>query len=155
MKLYIAHMHDTPLGDITIAQQGERLAGLSFGIKWNGEPGDTCLLSRARQQLEAYFAGELRRFTLPLDTGGTAFQQRVWQALIDIPYGETVTYSDIARLSGSPGAARAAGSACGANPLPIIIPCHRVVAKNGPGGYACGLDIKKTLLELEKSGNNY
>lgn len=155
MKLYIAHMHDTPLGSITIAQQGECLTGLSFGIKWNGEPEDTYLLSMARQQLGAYFAGELRRFALPLEPGGTAFQRRVWQALMDIPYGETAAYSAIARLSGSPGAARAVGSACGANPLPIIIPCHRVVAKSGPGGYAYGLDIKKTLLKLEKSGNNY
>lgn len=101
-------------------------------------------------QFEAYFAGHLQRFTLPLAPRGTAFQQAVWQALCDIPYGETRSYSDIARAIGKPNAVRAVGAANGRNPLSIIIPCHRVIGQNGSlTGYAGGLPIKQALLTLE------
>ncbi|MEL3923622.1 methylated-DNA--[protein]-cysteine S-methyltransferase [Aeromonas enteropelogenes] len=101
-------------------------------------------------EFEAYFAGRLQRFTLPLAASGTEFQQAVWQALCDIPYGETRSYGDIARAIGKPNAMRAVGAANGRNPLSIIVPCHRVIGQNGSlTGYAGGLEIKKALLQLE------
>ncbi len=152
---YFIHINNTPVGTITIAEKGERLIGLSFGILMEGEYRKTPLLISAAEQLNEYFAGERRAFSLPIAPEGTAFQQRVWQGLLDIPYGETITYSQLARAIGCPNGARAVGGACGANPLPIIIPCHRVLAKGGTGGYAYGAEIKKTLLKIENSGNNY
>lgn len=102
-------------------------------------------------EFDAYFAGRLQRFSLPLAARGTAFQQAVWQALCDIPYGETRSYSDIARAIGKPDAVRAVGAANGRNPLSIIVPCHRVIGQNGSlTGYAGGLEIKKALLALER-----
>ncbi|KRW60606.1 cysteine methyltransferase [Aeromonas allosaccharophila] len=106
-------------------------------------------------EFDAYFAGRLQRFSLPLAAHGTAFQQAVWQALCDIPYGETRSYSDIARAIGKPDAVRAVGAANGRNPLSIIVPCHRVIGQNGSlTGYAGGLEIKKMLLDLENSQRN-
>ncbi len=103
-------------------------------------------------EFEAYFAGRLQRFTLPLAARGTAFQHAVWQALCDIPYGETRSYGDIARTIGKPNAVRAVGAANGRNPLSIIIPCHRVIGQNGSlTGYAGGLPIKQALLTLERA----
>lgn len=101
-------------------------------------------------QFRAYFAGELQRFTLPLAAVGTPFQRAVWQALCDIPYGETRSYRDIALAIGKPTAMRAVGAANGRNPLSIIVPCHRVIGKDGSlTGYAGGLPIKQALLRLE------
>lgn len=103
-------------------------------------------------EFEAYFAGRLQRFTLPLAARGTAFQQAVWRALCDIPYGETRSYGDIARAIGKPSASRAVGAANGRNPLSIIVPCHRVIGQSGSlTGYAGGLPIKQALLRLEGS----
>lgn len=105
-----------------------------------------CLTAAARQ-LEEYFAGRRRRFDCPLDLRGTAFQLRVWQALTDIPYGTAISYAALARRLGLPGAARAVGQALRANPVPILVPCHRVVAADGTaGGFAAGPDIKLLLL---------
>lgn len=102
------------------------------------------------RQLAEYFAGARRAFELPLDLRGTPFQLRVWNALLRIPYGETRTYGQLAALAGHPGAARAVGAANGANPIAIIVPCHRVVASGGGlGGYGGGLDCKRFLLALE------
>lgn len=107
-------------------------------------------LSRARAELTAYFAGRLRDFTLPLDVRGTPFQQRVWQTLRSIPYGTTWSYGLLAARIGQPGAGRAVGNANGRNPLPIVIPCHRVIRSGGGlGGYSAGLAIKRFLLALE------
>ena len=104
----------------------------------------------AADQLDAYFAGELTRFDLPLAPLGSAFQQRVWAALQEIPYGETESYGDLAERIGSPGAARAVGLANGKNPVGVVIPCHRVVGSNGHlTGYGGGLDRKRQLLDLE------
>ncbi|MGL5814057.1 MAG: methylated-DNA--[protein]-cysteine S-methyltransferase [Aeromonas sp.] len=101
-------------------------------------------------EFRAYFAGELQRFTLPLAAQGTAFQRAVWQALCDIPYGETRSYGEIATAIGKPSASRAVGAANGRNPLSIIVPCHRVIGQNGSlTGYAGGLPIKQALLRLE------
>jgi methylated-DNA-[protein]-cysteine S-methyltransferase len=102
-----------------------------------------------REQLDAYFAGELIRFDLPLHARGTPFEQRVWDALVTIPYGETVSYGELAGELGS--AARAVGRANARNPLAIVVPCHRVIGANGKlTGYAGGLDVKRALLELER-----
>ena len=119
------------------------------------QPGDGWILSEEKtrpcvKQLEEYFAGERRRFDLPLDLRGTDFQQRCWQALLKIPYGETRSYADIARAIGQPSAVRAVGLANGQNPVAIVVPCHRVIGSDGSlTGYGGGLEIKRKLLELE------
>ena len=108
------------------------------------------LLVEAARQLRAYFAGELREFRLPLDLQGTDFQKRVWRQLETIPYGETRSYSEIAAAIGAPRAVRAVGAANGANPVPIVVPCHRVIGASGKlVGYGGGLELKRRLLELE------
>ncbi|MEM7050736.1 MAG: methylated-DNA--[protein]-cysteine S-methyltransferase [Acidobacteriota bacterium] len=108
------------------------------------------LLAEAKGQLDEYFAGERRRFDLPLAPRGTDFQLQVWDQLLEIPYGETRTYGDLAAAHGGPGAARAVGQANHNNPIGIIIPCHRVIGSGGKlVGYASGLERKKQLLELE------
>lgn len=105
-----------------------------------------------------YFTGNLTRFPIKIDSpfiaAGTPFQQEVWSHISAIPYGSSITYQRLAELSGLPNGARAAGAACGANPLSLIIPCHRVIAQNGLGGFAGGLAIKKALLDLEQAGSN-
>lgn len=108
------------------------------------------------EQFEAYFAGRLQRFSLPLAARGTPFQQSVWQALCDIPYGETTSYLEIARAIGNPKAMRAVGAANGRNPLSIIVPCHRVIGRSGELiGYGGGLPIKRWLLAQEQSGHAF
>lgn len=111
---------------------------------------ETHLFREAKAQLDAYFAGRLKAFSLPLSPAGTEFQQKVWKLLQDIPYGTTCTYGEIAARAGNPKACRAVGMANNRNPLPILIPCHRVVGANGGlVGYGGGLDIKLRLLQLE------
>lgn len=113
--------------------------------------GPSCALAQeCRQQIVAYLEGRLQSFELPLELQGTAFQRRVWEKLSQIPYGVVTSYKELAQKVESPKAYRAVGSANGANPIPIIIPCHRVVShKKGLGGYALGLEMKKYFLELE------
>ena len=112
--------------------------------------GKTALLAEAERQLTAYFAGELREFSLPLKPAGTDFQRKVWDALREIPYGETRSYAEIAARVGCPRGYRAVGLANNRNPIPILIPCHRVVGANGAlTGYAGGLAVKEALLRLE------
>jgi methylated-DNA-[protein]-cysteine S-methyltransferase len=107
----------------------------------------------AVRQLNAYFAGTLREFDLPLAPAGTPFQQRVWRALREIPYGETLSYGELARRIARPAAVRAVGAANGRNPLAIVVPCHRVIGRDGRlVGYGGGLPAKKLLLELERRG---
>lgn len=109
-------------------------------------------LDKLRQQLSEYFEGKRKTFDVPLDLRGTAFQLAVWRALSEIPFGETRSYGDIARVIGRPKAFRAVGAANGANPIPLVVPCHRVVASDGTiGGYGGGLEVKKRLLAFEKS----
>ena len=113
--------------------------------------GEDRALDMAARQLEEYFSGSRREFDIPMDMGGTDFQKKCWQALMEIPYGETRSYSDIAMQVGSPKGVRAVGMANHVNPIPIIVPCHRVVGKNGSlTGYAGGLDMKTWLIEHEK-----
>ena len=111
---------------------------------------DSSAFPNVREQLSAYFAGDLTQFDLELDASGTPFQKRVWKALTEIPYGKTASYIDIARKIGNPNASRAVGSANRCNPIAIVVPCHRVIGASGKlVGYAGGLDRKQKLLELE------
>ncbi|HXT81523.1 MAG TPA: methylated-DNA--[protein]-cysteine S-methyltransferase [Acetobacteraceae bacterium] len=137
----------TPIGDITVAEEDGAIVALDWG--WGRDQADSALLRRARQQLDAYFDQGLTEFDLPLAPAGTPYRQKVWQALCEIPYGETRSYQDIARTVG--GSARAVGQANGSNPIPLIIPCHRVVATTHLGGYSGGdgLATKRWLLALE------
>ncbi|MBK9168153.1 MAG: methylated-DNA--[protein]-cysteine S-methyltransferase [Bryobacterales bacterium] len=108
------------------------------------------VVAEALRQLHAYFAGELHEFDLPLAPEGTPFQRRVWEALRAIPYGETRSYGDIAKAIGAPKASRAVGAANGRNPIPVVVPCHRVIGADGSlTGFGGGLAIKRTLLDLE------
>lgn len=108
------------------------------------------LMQEARRQLSLYFDGRLQQFDLPLDLRGTPFQKRVWQALREIPYGETRSYAQLAAMVDSPKGFRAVGAANGQNPVPIVVPCHRVIESNGGlGGFSCGLAYKRRLLDLE------
>jgi methylated-DNA-[protein]-cysteine S-methyltransferase len=137
----------TPVGDITVFQEDGAIVSLDWG--WVPDQSPSSLLERARDQLQAYFDGELTEFDLPLAPSGTAYRRRIWQALCDIPFGETRSYQDIAISAG--GSARSVGQANGHNPIPLIIPCHRVVAATHIGGYSGGdgLPTKRWLLALE------
>lgn len=143
---------DTPLGPMALEEDGGAIVRLHLpGQLVPGPAGrETPLLCRGRRELLEYLAGERRTFDLPLRPRGTPFQRRVWQALEDIPYGQTRTYAQIARAVDSPRGFRAVGMANHHNPIPILIPCHRVVGSGGAlTGYAGGLELKKALLELE------
>ena len=142
----------TPIGPLTLHARD----GALTGVWMEDDPelaerrDDSPPLGEARRQLEAYFAGELREFDLPLAPSGSAFQLRVWEELRAIPYGETISYGELARRVGDPSAARAVGLANGRNPLPVIVPCHRVIGADGSlTGFGGGLDRKRRLLELE------
>ncbi len=140
----------SPIGDLTVSEEDGAVVSLDWG--WGRDQTPTPLLVRARDELQAYFDGVLPacRFSLPLAPPGTAYRRRVWAALADIPSGQTRTYAEIAAQAG--GAPRSVGQAVGANPIPILIPCHRVVAADGPGGYSGGdgLITKQYLLDLER-----
>jgi methylated-DNA-[protein]-cysteine S-methyltransferase len=137
----------TPIGDLSVSEVDGAIVAVDWG--WGSAQSETKLLRRARSQLDAYFDGELTAFDLPLAPSGTAYQQRVWQALCAIPYGATRSYLDIAHAAG--GSPRSVGQANGNNPIPIVIPCHRVVATTHLGGYSGGdgLATKRWLLALE------
>lgn len=143
-------MVDSPLGPLTLSAGPEGLSAVAFGDRGSGT---ACpLLEQAAAELAAYFAGQLRTFTVPLAPMGTDFQQRVWAALREIPYGGTATYGEIAARVGNPRACRAVGQANNRNPIPILIPCHRVIGAGGQlTGYAGGLDVKQKLLALERA----
>jgi methylated-DNA-[protein]-cysteine S-methyltransferase len=147
----------SPLGTLLIAGDSAGLRQIHFQPgPQQGRPApdwheDRQPLDAALSQLAAYFAGTLHQFTLDLAPQGTPFQQAVWRALQDIPYGETVSYGVLARQLGKPQAARAVGAANGQNPLAIVIPCHRVISSTGQLiGYAGGLHIKQALLDFER-----
>lgn len=154
--MYYSYL-SSPLGPILIAgdEDGLRLINFQRNASLPAAASawieDRQPLRDAIDQLEAYFAGTLRNFTLKLAPVGTPFQQSVWQALQDIPYGETTSYGALARQLGKPQASRAVGAANGRNPLAIVIPCHRVIGSTGKlTGYAGGLDIKEALLDFER-----
>ncbi|SFW82069.1 methylated-DNA--[protein]-cysteine S-methyltransferase [Amycolatopsis australiensis] len=149
---------DSPCGPLTLVAEGAALCGLymheqrhrpaepTFGSRGAGE-----VFEAAEAQLAEYFAGRRREFDLPLAFRGTPFQRSVWAALLDIPYGETASYGELARLLGNPAASRAVGLANGKNPISIIVPCHRVVGSTGAlTGYGGGLERKRYLLDFER-----
>jgi O-6-methylguanine DNA methyltransferase len=157
---------DTPLGRVRLAASPvgllrlalPRQGGAGFaGALRRALPGAQELdwlpaLDKAARELDEYFRGRRREFGVELDLRGTSFQLRVWHALLEIPFGQTRSYAEIARAVGRPGAARAVGLANGANPVAIVVPCHRVIAADGRlGGFSAGLDAKRRLLALEKS----
>lgn len=143
----------SPLGALRLVGHDGGLTRLLFpgqALAADIEERETPLLRRAALELEEYFDRRRKYFTVPLRPVGTPFRQAVWSALAEIPYGQTVSYGDLAVRLGKPGAARAVGQANGANPLPIFIPCHRVIASGGSlGGYSLGLEAKRMLLRLE------
>lgn len=148
---------ESPLGPLLLAADEASLREILFvngrrpaapDPSWKE---DRAPLRETIRQLRAYFAGELESFDLPLAPQGTPFQQNVWRRLCDIPYGETISYGELAGQIGNPKASRAVGLANGANPIPIVIPCHRVIGSNGKlTGYGGGLPIKEKLLALER-----
>ena len=144
------------LDDVTLRLVASENGILEILLHWSQPPDgrqnpSDPLLREAARQLCAYFAGDLRQFDLPLDLRGTDFQMRVWRELLKIPYGETRCYSDIAQAIHSPKAVRAVGAANGANPISIVVPCHRVIGSSGKlVGYGGGLPLKRRLLEMER-----
>ena len=147
------HHYESTIGIIEIIADDKAITGVNIlriaPVKM--QTSSNRLIQEACLQFDEYFSGKRRTFDLPLSTNGTPFQQKVWKQLQEIPYGQTISYSQLAKAVGNPKACRAVGSANGKNPIPIIIPCHRVIASNGGlGGFACGLDVKIRLLELEK-----
>jgi methylated-DNA-[protein]-cysteine S-methyltransferase len=149
---------ESPIGPLQLISDGESLTGLFMNeYKGGPDPGEDwvrddshALLAEARRQLAAYFEGQRKTFDLPLAAKGTEFQRRVWDALGQIPYGTTISYGELARRIGNPGASRAVGLANGSNPISIIVPCHRVIGANGKlTGYGGGMERKKALLALE------
>jgi methylated-DNA-[protein]-cysteine S-methyltransferase len=151
---------NSPIGDLMLAADASALTGLYF-VGCNHIPAarngwarnaQLPILRQAAKQLQEYFAGTREKFSVPLRLAGTDFQEKVWREIALIPFGETISYSDLAKRAGAPEAIRAAGTNTGRNPVAIIIPCHRVVGKNGGmGGFAGGLERKRHLLELENS----
>lgn len=148
---------DTPLGKTRIVATERGICRMDFTEKIpssrpseSGSPKAAANLARAERQLREYFDGKRTEFDLPLDLQGTEMQQRVWKRLQEIPFGKTLSYGDLARRVGSPKAARAVGSACGKNPVSLVVPCHRVIGTDGGlHGYGGGLWRKKALLEHE------
>ena len=149
----VAALHPTPIGDLLLL--AERDALVSIRMDASLPPGtlrddDDPLLRHVGERLDGYFAGEPADFDLPVRTSGTPFQERVWSALRDIPYGATISYRELAERIGAPKAARAVGVATGRNPVPLILPCHRVIGSDGSlTGYGWGTGRKRFLLELE------
>ena len=146
----------TPIDRLVLASDGSAIVGVWMA---NAEPDDThwmerqgrdALIDEARRELDAYFAGRLKRFSVPLAPNGTEFQRRVWNALREIPFGTTVSYADLARRVSNAAAVRAVGAANGRNPIPIIVPCHRVIGRDGSlTGFGGGLPRKQWLLRHE------
>jgi methylated-DNA-[protein]-cysteine S-methyltransferase len=145
---------DTAIGKIGIASENGAVTRVLFAtdaVPQNAEIGETDVIREAFRQLEAYFSGELQTFTVPLAPHGTDFMCSVWKALCNVPFGKTASYKDIALAVGNPKAVRAVGQANNKNPIPLFIPCQRVIGSNGTlTGYRGGLEMKKKLLELER-----
>jgi methylated-DNA-[protein]-cysteine S-methyltransferase len=144
---------ETPIGRLRLVSQGEHLVGIEFEGQQRtpeGEEMSDPILAACAAQLREYFAGRRRTFSLPLAPEGTPFQRAVWHALETIPFGELRSYREVAEAIGKPTAVRAVGAANGRNPLPIVVPCHRVVGSDGSlTGFAGGVEIKRQLLVLE------
>ena len=146
------YSYETVLGSVTFVEEDGALLAISTHHVYEGISQETDSIKEAHQQLAEYLKGERKSFDLPLRMKGTDFQQRVWNALLDIPYGETRSYEQIAEAIGKPKAVRAVGMANNRNPLLIVVPCHRVIGADGKlVGYGAGIEKKEFLLRLEKS----
>ena len=148
--------HASPIGKLALIADDDLLRGVYFEQSRHGGPpdglkhGTNKIIDRTRRQLDAYFAGKRTEFDLPLGAEGTQFQKKVWKALTRIPYGATRSYGEIAAKIGAPQASRAVGAANGRNPIPVIVPCHRVIGSTGAlTGFGGGMDRKRFLLALE------
>lgn len=142
--------YDTPIGPLTLESDGDFLTHIRFGTIGDAFEVPSPVLLQAERELDEYFLGSRKEFTVPLKMDGTPFQMACWEALKAIPYGETRTYGDIAAAVGRPKAVRAVGMANNVNPIPIIVPCHRVIGKDGNlRGYADGVPAKICLLQIE------
>ena len=141
----------SPLGTLQLEFRSGALAACRLVTGFPETPGypPSAETAKALRELEEYFAGTRRDFSVRINAEGTPFQLAVWAALRRIPYGEVRTYGEVAAMIGRAGASRAVGGACHANPIPVVIPCHRVVAAHGPGGFGSGLETKRRLLSLE------
>lgn len=150
------YYYETILGKMGIVTEEERVVQIFFGKRRVlAEEKETQFIKQVHHQIEEYFEGKRKQFDLPMKITGTLFQKKVYNALLKIPYGETSTYEQIAKKIGSPKAYRAVGLSNGKNPIALLIPCHRVVGKNGSlTGYAGGLTRKKKLLEMERKHKN-
>lgn len=151
----ICIIHDTPVGKLTLVSDGRAIAHVAFENSKHPPPacprGEDKVIAKARRELDAYFAGALKTFTVPVAPRGTPFQESAWAALRTIPYGVTRSYAEQAAAIGKPKAVRAVGSANGRNPIPIIIPCHRVIGADGSlTGFGGGVETKRFLLALEQ-----
>lgn len=162
-KIYYGSINTSLLGEVFVASSEKGLCRVDFMTSEEGFlqklerrfPGEVVRNDRRNKdvltQIDRYLKGKITKFVTPLDLRGTPFQKRVWGALLKIPYGRTRTYKDVARAIGHPKAFRAVGNANGSNCIPLVIPCHRVIASGGGlGGYGHGLDVKRRLLELER-----
>ena len=146
------YSYETVLGSVTLVEEDGALLAISTHHVYDGICQETTLIKEAHQQLSEYLKGERKSFDLPLRMKGTDFQQRVWNALLKIPYGETRSYKQIAEAIGNPKAVRAVGMANNRNPLLIVVPCHRVIGADGKlVGYGAGIEKKEFLLRLENS----
>lgn len=152
-------IYDFEIGKLAICEENQKIAMVNRvkaeddanEIIKNNVQKETELIKNTKQQLDEYFAGKRKKFDIPIKLEGTDFQMKVWKELLKIPYGETCSYLDIAKRIGNPKASRAVGMANNKNKIIIIVPCHRVIGSNKKlVGYACGLDVKEKLLELEK-----
>ena len=147
--------YETKLGSVTMVEEDGALLAITTHRTYEGIKQETPLIKEAYSQLSEYLLGERKRFDLPLKPQGTVFQQQVWKALCDIPYGETRSYKQIAEAIGNPKAVRAVGMANNRNPLLIVVPCHRVIGADGKlVGYAAGIEKKEFLLKLEGTASN-
>ena len=153
--LIFYHYHDSPIGKLLLTGHETALTQIFFSGTWKEKDTNNCVLDKSNftlviTQLDEYFRGERQHFDITLDLKGTVFQKQVWQELSNIPYGTTTNYGEIAKNINNPNSCRAVGMANSKNPIPIIIPCHRVIGKNGTlTGFGGGLEIKQQLLELE------
>lgn len=153
-KILHSKVISSPIGQLTLIADNQFLREIRFGDDDCATvPHSNAVLDKVNQQLQEYFDGKRKHFDVPLGPQGTEFQQQVWKTLLTVDFGELASYQDIANAIDNPKAVRAVGAANGRNPIPIIIPCHRIIGSNGKlTGYAGGLDIKDKLLTLENAG---
>lgn len=153
MKSYSCY-YNSPIGLLLIVELNSKLFGIDLVDEKVFDEDESSFLTEVKKQLDEYFKGERKEFDLELEFLGTAYMKKVWKELVKIPYGETISYSELARRVGNIKGARSAGMACGANNILIVVPCHRVVGKDGSlTGFGAGLSNKEFLLELEKKNN--